>query len=276
MEEKYFKAFIRVVKSIAFKDTDEFMGFDTVEVLREPLIKAKDTAEARKIMGERYPQFFPTGKVYSKETKDDAQFFYVLVYPLYQFEINQIEEGPWKCDFCGHIHENKYISRPLISRKFEGKIFCSNDYKNRNDVINPDCYENFKKEYYKENNGLEIPDDLNFINVDSLNYIYKITEKSTGKCYIGKTRNAPFFRWWNHLKHSSSPFGLYFRNTMLSLWTFEVLEELPSNIPDSEVFKIETKYIQKFDSINNGFNSVISNKKGFSSSGNLFDTITEN
>lgn len=245
-----FKAFIRVVKSISSKH--EYYGFDTIEVIREPIIEAKDTSEVRKIMAERYPQFFPTGKVYSKETKDDAQFFYVLVYPLYDFEIKQIEEGEWKCEYCGHVHENSYISKPRINERLFGPDawFCKSD--------DDYCMKEFLK---SKNDGIEIPDDVNYIKADSPNYIYKCTEKSTNKCYVGKTRNAPFFRWWNHLSHSSSPFGIYLRQTKLSDWTFEVLEVLPSNIEDSEVFKIESKYMQEFDSINNGFNSVISSKK---------------
>lgn len=261
MESKlYFKAIIRVVKSISTKH--EYFGFDTVEVVREPIIQAKDTSEVRKIMAERYPQFFPTGKVYSKETKDDAQFFYVLVYPLYSYELQQIEKGEWECASCGHVHKNAYESKPRINERLFGldTWFCKSD--------DDYCMKEFLK---SKNDGIEIPDDVNYIKADSPNYIYKCTEKSTNKCYIGKTRNAPFFRWWNHLQHSSSPFGIYLRQTLLSDWTFEVLEILPSNIPDSEIFKIESKYIQEFNSIKNGFNSVISNKTVLESSGTLFD-----
>jgi hypothetical protein len=271
MESSLFKAFIRVVKSIAFNDDS---GFDTVTVIKEPLIEAKDKQEVKAILLQKYPQFFQNGKVYEKETKDQAQFFYVVIFPLYQHEINLIKEGEWKCDYCGHVHVNKYISSPLISRQFEGKIFCGSDYKTGNDVVSvPDCYERWKKEVIFKN--ADLPDDLNYINTDSLNYIYKITEKSTDKCYIGKTRNVPFFRWWNHLKHSSSPFGVYLRQTRLSNWTFEVLQELPANIADTEIFKIESQYIREFNSINNGFNSVISNKTVVSDLGTLFDYIAE-
>lgn len=261
----YFKAFIRVVKSLN-KDIENQIGnsfyrsnFDSVEIIREPLIKAKDKKEVKEYLLNKYPQFFQNGKVYEKETKDQAQFFYTIIFPLYQHEINLINEGNWTCDYCGQIHENTYVSRPLRSKKFDGKIFCNIDYLSGNDIVSvPDCYEKWKKEVAFQN--IDLPDDLNYINTDSLNYIYKCTEKSTGKSYIGKTRNAPFFRWWNHLSHSSSPFGLYLRQTKLSEWTFEVLEELPSNIEDKEVFKVESSYILKYDSINNGFNTVISNK----------------
>lgn len=147
-------------------------------------------------------------------------------------------------------------------------MFCGDDYKNGNDVINHSCYELWKKEKFKYE---ELPDNFDHINEKSPNYIYKCTEKSTGKCYIGKTRNAPFFRWWDHLTRSGSPFGLYLRQTKLSEWTFEVLEELPCDIKDVEVFKVESEYMNKFNSIQNGFNSLISNKKVLSNSVTLFD-----
>jgi len=245
-----FKAFIRVVKSIVSKH--EYFGFDTVEVIREPVIEAHDKAEVKKFLVEKYPQFFQNGKVYEKETKDQAQFFYVLIYPLYEWEKKQIEEGPWTCASCGHVHENKYVSKPRISERLFGadKLFCRSE----DDI----CVENYKREKYK---NVEFPDDINHIKTDSPNYIYKCTEKKTGKSYIGKTRNAPFFRWWNHLTRSNSPFGTYLRQTKLSDWTFEVLEELPSNILDSDVLTIESKYMKMYDSINNGFNTLISDKK---------------
>lgn len=175
-----FKAFIRVVKSIAIKS--EF-GFDKVEVLREPIIEAKDKEDVKRILAEKYPQFFPDSKVYEKETKSNAQFFYVVIYPLYEYEIKMIEEGSWVCSSCGQVHENKYVSRPRTNDRLLGpdKLFC----KSEDDV----CLDNYISGMHK-NEGL--PDDINYIKFDSPNYIYKCTEKSTGKCYIGKTRNAPF------------------------------------------------------------------------------------
>jgi hypothetical protein len=109
--------------------------------------------------------------------------------------------------------------------------------------------------------GGHLTDDLNYVKKDSVNYIYKITEKKTNKCYIGKTRNAPFFRWWNHLTHSTSPFGIYLRNnSKLSDWTFEVLDILPPNLSDKEVMEVESNYIREYNSIDNGYNTLISSK----------------
>ncbi len=240
-----YKAFIRVVKSIAALDG----GFDSITIIKEPLIEANDKSEVKSILLDMYPQFFHNGKVYEKETKDQAQFFYVVIFPLYNHEIEMIKEGEWICSSCGQVHENKYVSRPVMNERLFGSsfLFCKSD--------NNTCVENYKKEKFK---NIELPDDFYYIKSDSPTFIYKVTEKSTGKCYVGKTRNAPFFRWWNHLTHSSSPFGLYLRQTKLSEWTFEVLEELPSELPDPYVFQIESNYIIKFDSINNGFNTLIS------------------
>jgi hypothetical protein len=247
---KYYKAFIRVVKSI---NHDSFYNtFGSQNIVEKRLIRANDKAEVKQMLLDEYPQFFQNGKVYEKETKDNAQFFYVVIFELYQHEINQIiTDTSWICDYCGQKHDNTYISSPRINyRLFSDKRFCrsEDDY----------CLNQYKSEYFKD---IEMGDDENFIKSDSPNYIYKITEKSSNKSYIGKTKNAPFFRWWNHLKHSGSPFGSYFSKTKLSEWTFEVLEELPYNTIQSEVFRIESEYIHKFDSINNGFNTLISNKK---------------
>lgn len=251
-----FKAFIRVVKSIASQDEYFSSGFDTVEVLREPLIEAENKAGVKSKLLELYPQFFQNGKVYERETKDNAQFFYVIIYPLYEFEQKLIDEGQWQCCHCGQVYENKYIDKPYINERLFGseKLFCKNF--NQEGIVS--CYDAYKKYLYKD---IELPDDEAYIKKDSPNYIYKITEKSTGKCYVGKTRNAPFFRWWNHLKHSSSPFGLYLKSTKLSDWTFEVLEELPAEAKDTDVFMIESKYILKYNCIENGYNSLISSKQ---------------
>lgn len=243
----YFKAFIRVVKSLSNDNGYEYFG--STNIIEERLIEADDKAHVKKILLDKYPQFFPTNKVYEKETKDKAQFFYIVIFPLYNHEINMINEGKWHCESCKQEYENKYINRPFRRERVWGELlFCNSDI----------CEKNFIS---KSHDGVEIPDDNNYIKTDSPNYIYKVTEKATSKCYIGKTRNAPFFRWWNHLKHSSSPFGLYLKKTKLSEWTFEVLEVLPPGLPDASVFEIESKYIIQYDSIQNGFNSVISNKK---------------
>jgi len=247
MNKKYFKAFIRTVKTIDVETRGD--DLEHSNIIREPLILASDKKEVKAILLEKYPQFFQKNKVYEKGTKDNAQFFYVVIFELYNHEKQLIEEGGWRCNECGQIHKNKYEYKPMINEKLFGadKLFCGFD-----------CFEKYKQKHFKDLTMFE--GENYYVKKESPNYIYKITEKLTNRCYIGKTRNEPFFRWWNHLSKSSSPFGLYLRKTKLSEWTFEVIEVLPSNIEDKQVFEIESKYIVEFDAINNGFNALISNK----------------
>lgn len=237
----YYKAIIRVIKSLSGYE------FGSENVIHEPCIEAADKSEVKRIMVNRYPQFFQNGKIYEKETKDQAQFFYCLIYPLYEHEIRQINEGEWCCDSCSQKHENAYVSRPRISdRLYPGLKFCGQE-----------CLDYY---WSNQNIGGELQDDKNYITKDSPQYIYVITEKDSGMKYVGKTRNAPFFRWWNHLKHSTTPFATKLRNSKLSDWTFEVIDVLPPNLPNSDVLAIESRRMIEFDSITNGFNTVISNK----------------
>jgi len=253
MGKKQFKAHIKVVQSLIRRGASTYPNTD---IVFEPLIEAEDKQEVESILAKKYPQFFPESKVYYRDMKDEAQFFYVQIFPLKQHEIAKINQGEWTCSYCGQIHENRYISKPITTSKFHNVIFCGQGDIRDITLKGHSCYELWKEERLRE---IETPDDLRFIKRDSPNYIYKCTEKSTGKCYIGKTRNAPFFRWWHHLAHSNSPFGKYIRTTKLSDWVFEVLEELPCDISDANLLKIESEYMLKFDSISNGFNSKISN-----------------
>jgi len=245
-----FKAFIRVVKSVAGKDIYSYT-FGSSDIVKEPIIEANDKEEVKNILLNKYPQFFQNGKIYERETKDIAQFFYVVIFPLYKHEIMQIEEGPWVCAYCNQQHENKYVNRPYINERLLGAdlLFCKTE--------DNYCFNNYKKEKYKD---IQFADDENYIKKDSPIYIYKCTEKSTNKCYIGKTRNEPFFRWFNHLRHSSAPFGTYLRTTQLSDWFFEVLNIFPSNTPDDIIFLEESKYILQYNSVSNGYNTILSNK----------------
>lgn len=241
ISEKYYNASIRVIKS----HSEDNQFFASNEVIRYPMVvgTSKDSVKANLVS--MHPEFFANGKIYERETKDTHQFFYVIISEVAGRDLIHIAEGGWKCDNCGGKHPNKYVSRPRISYKFEGtKNFCDEK-----------CYNEFKSNH---SSG----DDMNYVNKDSLNYIYRITEKSSGKCYIGKTRNAPFFRWWGHLTHSKSPFGRYLRESNICDWNFEVLQILPAETTDGDVMLIESQYIKFFDSIENGFNKLVSNKNG--------------
>lgn len=252
-----FKAFIKIVKSKQPHD----MSFIKATLVYEKLIYAKDKKDVKRILIEQYPQFYPDKKVLEKENiKNPDQIIYTLIYPLREYEIKLIEDGEWTCCGCGQKYENRYLNPPKHYSKLGANYdFCNYYEKGRDPNIDPDiCLNLFKGKV--EANGVEPPDNMIFVKIDSCSYIYKVTEKATGKSYIGKTKNAPFFRWWEHLKHSRSPFGLHLRNTDLKEWTFEVLETLQPYVKEKDILRIESEYILKYDSINNGYNSIISNK----------------
>ena len=119
-----FKAFIKVVKSL--QSNEESYLFGSNNIIFEPIIEAENKDQVKSYLLSKYPQFFQNNKIYERETKDNAQFFYVQIYPLYEWEKKLIEEGKWECSYCGQMHENKYVSKPYISSKLLGSdhIFC--------------------------------------------------------------------------------------------------------------------------------------------------------
>ena len=72
---------------------------------------------------------------------------------------------------------------------------------------------------------------------DISGYIYKITKKSTGEFYVGKTIYAPIWRWGQHLKTERFPIE------KITDYKFEVLEIVPKN---ENILVREKHYIQKF------------------------------
>lgn len=94
--------------------------------------------------------------------------------------------------------------------------------------------------------------------------IYKITNIKTKECYIGQAVDLAT-RWKEHAKFGlqiDTPAGnkLYKAMIEYGIWNFswEVLEEvLPANLNEKEDY-----YIQLYDSINYGYNSIKAPKKG--------------
>lgn len=92
-------------------------------------------------------------------------------------------------------------------------------------------------------------------------YVYKITNKVNGKIYIGIARDrAVFSRWHEHSKTDSS-IGKALDIYGIESFQFEVIESL-INISDSDLFRLESKYITKYNSINNGYNMEYSYDQG--------------
>lgn len=95
-------------------------------------------------------------------------------------------------------------------------------------------------------------------------YIYKITNILNNKIYIGQTIRQPSLRWNEHKSESLCPTSkhgrLYhlhcaIRKYGVDSFIFEVIDECP----DNERFRVETKYILKYQSNDpqKGYNYVV-------------------
>lgn len=86
--------------------------------------------------------------------------------------------------------------------------------------------------------------------------IYKITNTTNGKCYVGQSRDIEA-RWAKHLSaYKSSPeWELYraFKKYGIAAFSFEVIEECTIE----ELNEREIYWIAQFDSFNNGYNMTL-------------------
>lgn len=87
-------------------------------------------------------------------------------------------------------------------------------------------------------------------------FIYKFTHIESGRCYIGQTVQSPNRRRLEHISDSKYTTKEYhFHNAIrkygIDAFTFDVIDEANSL---EELNLLEDKYINQYDSINNGFN----------------------
>lgn len=91
--------------------------------------------------------------------------------------------------------------------------------------------------------------------------IYKITNRITNLSYIGKSIRPFTLRWWEHFFHpSDTKFHTAIKDSVVTDWVFEVVEILDKKINHQEMLKREQFWIDKFDTVKNGYNSVVSVK----------------
>lgn len=202
--------------------------FYTEQVERTLYFDVATKKEVLTKIKEDYPEYF-TDKV--PQRTSNGEFFFVNVYELDdKWEAFWTEKIP--CTYC---KENPVSRIEIKNNDYNGSYFCCQDHK-----------EKYSEEKAKEdtriyeNNGIK-------------GYIYKITEKATGKVYIGKTINHPVFRWFQHYKaESNSRFHDAIKNSNLSDWTFEVIEEMREG-DDTDLLSLESKYISAYNSTNPEF-----------------------
>jgi len=109
--------------------------------------------------------------------------------------------------------------------------------------------------------------------------IYKITNKENGSIYIGCTINSLEKRFGEHLSRCfTSEYKSKLYNSMKKYgqenFTIELIEECDLNI----IYETEKKYVEQYDSYNNGLNSTIGGEGclGYTHSPEIRQKISEN
>lgn len=103
--------------------------------------------------------------------------------------------------------------------------------------------------------------------MDYWGYIYKITNKTNGKIYIGQTTRTIEERWAEHIRNSNCPSATEYPNKFHRAirkyssggFIVEQVEEIKSNSFSrlkQKLDKAEIKWISHYDSKNKGYNST--------------------
>jgi uncharacterized protein YneR len=227
---------------VRFYEIDEEQ-WDDRNLIDEDVFEATDREIAKKYCINTY------GNHPFARSKKDNRYFYLTDSSLYWYEYHH-KKIDIKCDYCGK--ETQILQKNRIHNKF-GE-YCSRDCmeKHYDELVNTIENENL---WISETDHLGIPKDNDY---NLIGYIYKITNKNTLKCYIGKTIKPPLFRWWQHLKVDNK-----FERANISDLVFEVLEivtydeKIEKNKYQSGGEKLsrrEAYYIHLFDCLEEGYN----------------------
>ncbi|MBK7362801.1 MAG: GIY-YIG nuclease family protein [Micavibrio sp.] len=233
------------IKGKLGKDAYSFSNWSFPPIWQDK-VEAKNSKEAKLIIEELYGRKFPL-RVLAKDL-DSNEFL---------LSIKEIKEDDFWTKKLFETVECKTCNSPFkLIEKYQsggksdgGRDFCSQECANvERDKNRPTNYLDFKE-------ATAIHDYV----------IYKITNKENGMCYIGQTKQAFTFRWYQHFYQ---PKDVKFHDAIMEFpitaWTFEVIEkiDIPEEIKYDKasirtfVFNRETEYIKKFDCIKSGYNSV--------------------
>lgn len=221
-------------KKIEF-DKDEYGYFDSPwswPPVWQDVIEANNKKEARLAIEEEYDKKFPQRVLRKNIDKEEFLINITEVKEDDYFTNRILKENA--CKNCGAKFTllQKYQFGKLIKG---GETYCSDRCVDESrEVIDVD----FEKR--------------------ELSYIYKITNKNTGMCYIGQTLRAFTLRWWEHFtRPGDCKFHKAIKESEISDWAFEVLEVVSGNDCINER---EQHHIDKNNSIKNGYNSAPAKK----------------
>lgn len=212
-------------------------------------IEAADITEAKIKIEELYDKKFPL-RVLKKDLESNEFLLSITTINEDNFWTKKLFDVN-ECKSCGS--KFMVIEKYQIGNDGGGWDYCTSKCRNDNREKGSNILE------YREDNAIH-----DYV-------IYKITNRETSMCYIGQTKQAFTFRWYQHFYQSSDvKFHEAIRSFPITAWTFEVIEvvDIPEDIKHDKsairnlVNGKETEYIRKFNSIKNGYNSVKSKDDG--------------
>lgn len=198
-------------------------------------IEANDKKSARKMIEDDYGVMIAEKISLKTKTKPDYRIFITELTPYW--------EDHWlKNRVCKNCNINYTL---LDSKRTHGHAnleFCSSECRR---------FERRETDFgdYSEGFSVHRPS------------IYKITNQITGKSYIGQTTQCFTLRWYQHFFQSGeNKFHLAIKSSKPSDWTFEVLEIIFLEDYKNFLNEREQFWIDHYDTLNSGYNSVKSAK----------------
>lgn len=230
------------IKGKKGKDNEYSFGNWSFPPIFSGKVEAKSKPEARLLIEYEYDKKFPL-RVLAKDLESNE----------FLLSIQEIKEDS---------HFNRLFEKNNC--KICGNTFYIIDHYNDQNTKN--CGEYCSIKCKEESRQVENQkyNDQNVLNGESKPLIYKITHKVTNKCYIGKTTQIFTLRWYQHFfQGTGTKFHTEIKNSKVTDWIFEVIEliEIPESVTRIEEINNliairESFYINKYDSIKNGYNSV--------------------
>lgn len=199
-------------------------------------VDADNNKEARKLLEDEYGMKLPGGKL--KKEADTQQMLLTII------EMRPYLRDRFDTKACKQCGKEYTINEKYLINAGGQQDFCSSD-----------CTTD-----YKNSEAIEYNVNFDFNGIHEP-VIYKITSKTTGKCYIGKTTQAFTLRWYQHFYQGcGTKFHAAIKELGLQDWTFEVIEIVQCSKMEikDRILERESYWIKHYNSIENGYNSVIS------------------
>lgn len=222
---------------IKAKDLDSGFGSWGWPPLFSGMVSATDKKKAKLIIEDDYGRQFPL-RVLKKD----------LEHNHYLLSIREIKEGDDRTRSLFDVVQCKQCESGFR------QIDLYNDHNQRNKGAEF-CSDECRQEHYNKNRTVR-PD----ISGNNQPVIYQIYNNKTGMSYIGKTTQVFTLRWYQHFyQGGDSKFHTAISGSDLMDWEFKIVDVIDTSNakdPDKFIANREQFWIDEFDSINNGYNSV--------------------